>query len=131
MDLDFSKLWGNSENSPADEQRAAEMPPQDIKPSNYTPNPQNAVQSTLDPTENNLIIEQARKIVLDYRQKREATEGIMQQIEQDIGKQDPLLLLLFAAEALDRLSGYGDGYIKRLEDRATAAGLTIGEYKHS
>lgn len=132
MDLDLSFITGNSEsdsrNAPERTESHAE-PPQGLNPSNYTPNPQNAVQSPLDPLESKLLVEQAAKIVRDYRQKRAAAAGIMQQIEQDIGKQDPMLLLLFAAEALDRLSGGGDSYIKRLEDRAKAAGINIQPYK--
>ena len=132
MDLDLSFITGNSESTDRNTTERTEShaePPQWANPSNYTPTAQNAVQRTLDPLENKLLIEQAEKIVKDYRQKREAAAGIMKQIEQDIGKQDPMLLLLFAAEALDRLSGGGDSYIKRLEAKAKAAGVNIQPYK--
>ena len=132
MELDFSVLWENSNDEPTNAAERIETrtePPQGFNPSNYTPSVQNAVESPLAALERNQLLEQAGKIVKDYRQKRAAAEGIMQQIEKDIGKQDPLLLLLFAAEALDRMSGGGDQYIKRLEARAAAAGIGIEPYK--
>ena len=126
MALDFTELFtGTPERTTTPAESPQPLPP--IIP---PPRPQNAVESPLAPSMDEALVNIARKIIHDHEIYREMTDGIMQQIEQDIGKQDPLLLLLFAAEALDRLSGRGDGYIKRLEEKAKAAGLTIGKYKH-
>lgn len=119
MDLDLSFITGNSEsdsrNAPERTESHAE-PPQGLNPSNYTPNPQNAVQSPLDPLENELAIKAAKRILDNNKVNREATDGIMKQIEIDLAAhKDPCTLLLYAAEALDRISGRGDGYIKRIE----------------
>ena len=128
MDIDFGILWNDTDNSATERTKTLSEPPQSLRPINYTPNEQNAVQSLPAPLERELLLEQAVRIVKDYKQKRAAAEGIMKQIEQDIGKQDPMLLLLFAAEALDRMSGGGDRYIKRLEEKAAAAGIEVKPY---
>lgn len=131
MDIDFGILWNDSDNESryaSERTETPSEPPQSLKPINYTPNVQNAVQSLPAPLERELLLEQAVRIVKDYKQKRAAAEGIMKQIEQDIGKQEPMLLLLFAAEALDRLCGGGDRYIKRLEEKAAAAGIEAEQY---
>ena len=132
MDIDFSILWNETNDNSANISESTRMPSeasQSPEPINYTPLAQNAVQSLSAPSERELLFEQAVRIVKDYKQKRAAAEGIMRQIEQDIGKQDPMLLLLFAAEALDRMSGGGDSYIKRLEEKAAAAGIEAEPYK--
>lgn len=123
MQLDYSFIMGNA---PTDTQRATETPPeatQALNPINYTPNPQNAVQRTPDPLQSDTTIKAALEIVKTYKLNREATDGIMKQIELDLAEhKDPATLLLFAAEALDRISGRGDGYIKRIEQALKANG---------
>lgn len=119
MDLDLSFITGNSEsattNAP-ERPRTHTEPPQSLNPSNYTPSTQNTVQRTLDPTESELAIKAAKRILDNNKVNREATDGIMKQIEIDLAAhKDPCTLLLYAAEALDRISGRGDGYIKRIE----------------
>ena len=127
MDIDFGILWNDTDNNAAECTKMLSEPSQSLRPINYTPNEQNAVQSLPDPSERELLFEQAVRIVKDYKRKRSAAEGIMRQIEQDIGKQDPMLLM-FVAEALDRMSGGGDRYIKRLEEKAAAAGIEVKPY---
>lgn len=86
------------------------------KQENCTPKPQNAIQSTPDPLENKWLLETACKICKRYQVNRQATDGIMRQVLQDIGQhKDPVLLILFLSEALDRASNGGDTYIKQVE----------------
>ena len=79
-------------------------------PINYPPQVQNATAGKFDPLEN------ARKICERYQVSRQATDGIMRQVLLDISNhQDPIRLILFLSEALDRSSGGGDAYIKQVE----------------
>ena len=118
METNFNVLWETSENGlthPSDRTETPPEPRSDSHPIRIYPSPQNALQSTSDPSERDQLYLQAYRIITDYKQKRAAAEGIMRQIEKDIGTKDPLTLLLLAAEALDRMSGGGDMYIKRLQ----------------
>lgn len=125
MELDYSILWENPDPKPQHAPERTETPirprqapyPIQIYPSEKCPS-----QRTPDPSEREQLFLQAYRIISDYKQKRAAAEGIMRQIEKDIGKKDPLTLLLLAAEALDRMSGGGDRYIKRLQQKARSAG---------
>ena len=86
------------------------------KQENYTAKSQNAIQGKFDPLENEWRLETARKICERYQVSRQATDGIMRQVLQDISQhKDPVLLILFLSEALDRSSGGGDAYIKQVE----------------
>lgn len=86
------------------------------KQENCTPKPQNAIQGKFDPLESKWHLETARKICERYQVNRQATDGIMRQVLQDISrKQDPIRLILFLSEALDRTSNGGDTYIKQVE----------------
>lgn len=83
---------------------------------NCTHKPQNATAGKFDPLENEWRLETARKICERYQVSRQATDGIMRQVLQDISQhKDPVLLVLFLSEALDRASGGGDAYIKQVE----------------
>lgn len=85
-------------------------------PTNYPPQTQNATESKFDPLENEWRLETARKICERYQVSRQATDGIMRQVLLDISNhQDPIRLILFLSEALDRSSGGGDAYIKQVE----------------
>jgi hypothetical protein len=117
MQIDFDKLFGAA---PAEPEQGNGSSPQNIEIS--------PPQGLLEPAER-ADIEKALKVLHDYKIFRQITDGIMQQIEQDVGKQDPLLLLLMAAEALDRISGRGDGYYKRLKACIDAAGLKVKPYE--
>lgn len=86
------------------------------KQENCTPKSQNATESKFDPLENKWLLETACKICKRYQVNRQATNGIMKQVLQDISrKQDPIRLILFLSEALDRASNGGDTYIKQVE----------------
>lgn len=85
-------------------------------PTNYPPPAQNATAGKFDPIENEWRLETARKICERYQVSRQATDGIMKQVLLDISNhQDPIKLILFLSEALDRSSGGGDAYIKQVE----------------
>ena len=85
-------------------------------PINYPPQVQNATAGKFDPLENEWRLETARKICERYQVSRQATDGIMRQVLLDISNhQDPIRLILFLSEALDRSSGGGDAYIKQVE----------------
>lgn len=119
MDYDFTKLFGDT---PERTETPLEAPPPPY-PIQNTPSPQNAAESPLDPLQSKQAIETALKVLERNKQSREAAEGIMKQLELDITKhKDPCTLLLYAAEALDRLSGHGDGYIQRIEKALTENG---------
>ena len=86
------------------------------KQENCTAKSQNAIQGKFDPLENEWRLETARKICERYQVSRQAADGIMRQVLQDISQhKDPVLLILFLSEALDRASGGGDAYIKQVE----------------
>lgn len=86
------------------------------KQENCTHKPQNATESKFDPLERKWLLETACKICKRYQVNRQATDGIMRQVLQDISrKQDPIRLILFLSEALDRASNGGDQYIKQVE----------------
>lgn len=111
-----------SRDTPERTETPLEAPPPPY-PIQNTPSPQNAAESPLDPLQSKQAIETALKVLERNKQSREATEGIMQQLELDITKhKNPCTLLLYAAEALDRLSGHGDGYIQRIERALTENG---------
>lgn len=59
----------------------------------------------------------ARETVRRDKLNRDAAEGCIRQIMQDLdnGDRDYQRMLLYAAEALDRATGGGDSYFKRLE----------------
>lgn len=128
MALDFSVLWSRpkenaepqtttatAENRP---QSHAE-PPQSLDPSNYTPDITAPLESLLDPLKSKPIVKAAVNIIKADRENRATADGIIKQIEQDLKAGiDPRKLLLLAAEALDRMSGHGDSYIKRIEAAA-------------
>lgn len=121
MDYDFTKLFGDA---PERTETPLEAPPPPY-PIQNTPSPQNATESPLDPLQSKQAIETALKVLERNKQSREAAEGIMQQLELDISKhKDPCTLLLYAAEALDRISGHGDGYIQRIETALKDNGYT-------
>ena len=67
----------------------------------------------------------AHEIIKRDKLNREAAEGCMKQIIQDLdnGDRDYQKFLLYAAEALDRATGGGDGYFKWLEYHLEQAGL--------
>lgn len=90
------------------------------------PTTQNAVQSTTEPTaspQQSRLIELARKIIVEYKINREITDTIMSELIRGAGEHKPAkLLLLTAAEGLDRARGLGDQYIKELDAALTANG---------
>lgn len=103
------------QNATGEPQRAPESHASP-KQENCTHKPQNAIQSKFDPLESKWHLETARKICERYQVNRQATDGIMRQVLQDISrKQDPIRLILFLSEALDRASNGGDTYIKQIE----------------
>ena len=103
------------QNATGEPQRAPESHDRP-KQENCTHKPQNATESKFDPLESKWHLETARKICERYQVNRQATDGIMQQVLQDISrKQDPIRLILFLSEALDRASNGGDTYIKQVE----------------
>ena len=125
MELDFTRLF-DDEATPAP--KRTETPPDATAEPTPYPIPlehNNAVQRTLDPLESDSRINAALKVLERDKFNREAAEGIMLQLELDISrKKDPTTLLLYAAEALDRLSGKGDGYIRRIENALEKNGYT-------
>ena len=68
-------------------------------------------------------INAAREIIKRDRANRQITNGCIEQIIHDItrGDRDYKKFLLYAAEALDRATGGGDSYFKRLEYYITKA----------
>ena len=121
----FAETHGIKEDiQPERTETPLEAPPLPY-PIQNTPRPQNATESPLDPLQSKQAIETALKVLERNKQSREAAEGIMKQLELDIAKhKDPCTLLLYAAEALDRLSGKGDGYIRRIENALEKNGYT-------
>lgn len=115
-DLDFSFILGNSDSNAEYVPKCTETPftgTQEGKPSNYTAEPQNAVENTPEAVLREFEVTTALRAV---KMNREAAEGIMRQLELDILKhRDLCVLLLYAAEALDRMSGHGDGYFVRIK----------------
>lgn len=115
MTLEEYARQNAQQNATGDAQRAPEShasPTQE----NCTNKSQNATESKFDPLESKWHLETARKICERYQVNRQATDGIMRQVLQDISQhKDPVLLILFLSEALDRASGGGDAYIKQVE----------------
>lgn len=104
-----------AQNATGEAQRATESHDRP-KQENCTAKPQNATESKFDPLESKWLLETAYKICARYKVNRQATDGIFQQVLQEISrKQDPIRLILFLSEALDRASGGGDTYIKQVE----------------
>lgn len=68
----------------------------------------------------------AYKIIKRDKLKREITEGVIKQIENDLQGHAAHLptLLCYMAEALDRASGQGDQYIKRVDRALKENGYT-------
>lgn len=131
--IDYGTLFEESPTEPQTPQNNAPHATPAANPIQILPPAQNAAQRTLAPLNDDRAkrtIELAKKIIDDYRQKREAASGIMKQLEiyADQG-QDPALMLVCAAEALDRLSGGGDQFIKRIIASLESNGYTIGEPK--
>lgn len=116
MDINFNELFGAP---PAEGEQSLSGGHIQIEPQQ---------QSPLD-NETLKEINKARYIIKRYELHRQVTNGAIQQIEKDLGKQDPLLLLLMAIEALDHATGGYDGYYKRIKARADELGLEIGTYK--
>lgn len=103
------------QNATGQTQRATESHDRP-KQENCTAKSQNATAGKLDPLESEWRLETARKICERYQVNRQATDGIMRQVLQEISrKQDPIRLILFLSEALDRASNGGDTYIKQVE----------------
>lgn len=115
MTLEEYARQNAQQNATGEAQRAPESDDRP-KQENCTHKPQNATESKFDPLESKWHLETAQKICARYRVNRQATDGIMKQVLQDIGQhKDPVLLILFLSEALDRVSGGGDKYIKQIE----------------
>lgn len=110
------------QNATGEPQRAPEShasPTQE----NCTHKSQDATAGNFDAIQNEWRLETARKICERYQVNRQATDGIMRQVLQDISrKQDPIRLILFLSEALDRASNGGDRYIKQVEAALIANG---------
>lgn len=102
-------------------ERRAYREQQNNPPSSESPLPLSAGVSSAERD----LIAAAREIVKRDRYNREAAECCMKQLMQDLdnGDRDYIKFLLYAAEALDRMSGGGDGYLKRLEYHLEQAGL--------
>lgn len=115
MTLEEYARQNAQQNTTGEPQRAPESHASPTR-ENCTHKPQNAIQSTPDPLERKWLLETACKICKRYQVNRQATDGIMRQVLQDISrKQDPIRLILFLSEALDRASNGGDQYIKQVE----------------
>lgn len=59
----------------------------------------------------------AKEIIKRDKLNRKAAEGCIRQVMQDLdnGDRDYKKFLLYIAEAMDRITGGGDGYFRRLE----------------
>lgn len=115
MTLEEYARQNAQQNATGEPQRATESGDRP-KQENCTNKSQNATESKFDPLESKWHLETARKICERYQVNRQATDGIMRQVLQDISrKQDPIRLILFLSEALDRASNGGDQYIKQVE----------------
>ena len=115
MTLEEYARQNAQQNTTGEAQRAPESHDRP-KQENCTHKSQNATESKFDPLESKWHLETARKICERYQVNRQATDGIMRQVLQDISrKQDPIRLILFLSEALDRASNGGDTYIKQVE----------------
>lgn len=90
------------------------------------PTPQNAAQSARTAPENaqqSRLIELAREIIARNQINREITDTIMNELVRGANEHRPAkLLLLTAAEGLDRARGLGDQYIKELDAVLTKNG---------
>lgn len=83
---------------------------QNAPPSSERPLPLSAGVSSAERD----LIAAAREIVKRDRYNREAAEGCMKQALRDITEKPAELVVLYLAEALDRMSGGGDGFIKQM-----------------
>lgn len=115
MTLEEYARQNAQQNATGEPQRATESHASPTR-ENCTHKSQNATESKFDPLESKWHLETAQKICARYQVNRQATDGIMRQVLQDIGQhKDPVLLILFLSEALDRASNGGDQYIKQVE----------------
>ena len=112
-----------SQRPPDEPQRPTGAEQETAAPGNG-PEPTGATQSPPEATEGKKagaeqytkLIGLATKICKHYKFSRQATDGIMKQVLLDIAAhKDPVKLILFLSEALDRASGGGDLYIKQVE----------------
>lgn len=90
------------------------------------PTPQNAAQDTTEgktEPQQSRLIELAKNIIARNQINREITDTIMNELVRGANEHRPAkLLLLTAAEGLDRARGLGDQYIKELDAVLTKNG---------
>lgn len=90
------------------------------------PTPQNAAQDTTEgktEPQQSRLIELAKNIIARNQVNKEITDTIMSELIRGASEHKPAkLLLLTAAEGLDRARGLGDQYIKELDAALTANG---------
>ena len=65
----------------------------------------------------------ALKIIEEYKRGRAIAEGVKHQVIKDIGDQPPEFLILLLCEALDRISGGGDGYFDQVQSVMRSKGI--------
>lgn len=127
MSFDMSFIVGNNARTEPPSKPTEARKGQEGQFSQATP--QNASQSpTAAYTAEQLeLLKTAREIVTRHKISREITEGVMLQLEKDLaeGKDNLPTLILFLTEALDRVSGGGDHYIKRAEKALRDSGHTV------
>lgn len=121
MELDFSKI-----NNIA--VRGTESPVTGLLSDKGTPiqagelkghtEPLRSLQGHIKQTDRERLIEAAIQIIENDRINHEISEGCRLQILQDLErKENPYKLLLFAAEAIGRLSNCGDSYYLQVKNK--------------